>query len=155
MTGLWVRVGHHLVLVGASKLTCFLCEWPKLTSFQCGGWNLTFAFSVGMKSIWLLRGLSKLIWFQCRHRNWLGFLCGCRKWHFCARIKCGGWNLTFEFSVGMKSIWLLLGLSDFYLFQCRDRNWLGFCVAVENDIFVSGSKLTRFLCRGIDKSTWC
>ena len=36
-------------------------------------------------------------------------------------------------------------------FRCRDQNWLGLCVAVKKNLFlVSGSKLSRFLCRGIE-----
>ena len=49
------------------------------------------------------------------------------------------------------------GVSNLTLFQCRDRNRLGFGVRVENDLvlvfrseinllLVLGSKLTRFLC---------
>ena len=39
-----------------------------------------------------------------------------------------------DFGIGMKFAWLC-GLSKLISFQCRDRSGLGFCVAVENDLF--------------------
>ena len=56
-----------------------------------------------------------------------------------------------SFSVGMKLIGLLCGWSILTRFQCRGGIDLGFCVAVENELFlVSGSKLTWFLCKDIE-----
>ena len=40
--GFWMRAANRLVLVWASKLTCFLSGWSILTWFRCRGLNLTF-----------------------------------------------------------------------------------------------------------------
>ena len=99
---------------------------------------------------------AKITWFQCEHRNWLGFCVGGRNWlGFCV---CGrNW---LDFSVGMKLIWLCgcskmtrfhCGGTELTWFQCRDRKWLAFCLAVEKDLFlVYELKFTRFWCRGIE-----
>ena len=53
-----------------------------------------------------------------------------------------GNRIWLDFNVGLKLTWFQSGGSEFLWFECRDRNWRGFCVSVEHDLFwVRGSRI--------------
>ena len=70
--GFFILAENHLVLVWRSNLTSFLCEWSKLTWFQCRDRNW-LRFGVGVENDLVFIFGSKLPWFQHGDRNWLVF----------------------------------------------------------------------------------
>ena len=69
--------------------------------------------------------------------NWLDFSVGDRT--------------SLDSSVGWNGFGCCAGCRKWLHFNLVDRRWFGFCVAVENDLFLaSGSKLAGFLCGGIE-----
>ena len=153
-----------LTWMWASKLTCF-----------CAGVNIDLIFVRGPKITCCWRGYRLTYWFLCGCRNWLGFLRGLKSLDLSLSIEIGliffwaveiklisMWGMEHDLiSVGMKLIWLLCRWSKLTWFQYRDRNWLGFCVAVENGFFfrvwieinsnvVSGHRNQLYITMGIE-----
>ena len=154
----------------ASKLAWFLWRSAKSTWFQRGGSNLTWfqctdeidmvvvrvvendlifvseiridlVFGVRAENHSLLEWASKLTWFCVGGRNWHDVRVGDRTW--------------LDFSVGMKLIRLLYGLSKLTWFQGRDRKWLVFCVAIKTDLISSEwVETSSIFVSGRRKSTW-
>ena len=128
---------------GRSKLTSFLCAPRKRFGFSVGRKLLVFSVGIDIDLVFCVWGENDLIsvwrlidFFSCGWSKLTGFLCPGRKLlSFVSALKwflCGWSELT----------WCQCGRSGFTWFQFRDRNWLGFCVAVGNDlVLVSGSKL--------------
>ena len=174
----WLLCGYHnwfgcrvgvdwLVFCVGGRSRLGFCMWSRnrlifawvveVDFFFSVGDGTCLDFSLGMELIWLLWRWSKLTWFQCRDRNWLGFIVGMgwlffyvggrNRLVFCMR---SGNHLVLEWA--SKLTCFSCGSSQLTWFQCEDRNWLGFVVAVESDLFflVPGSKLTRFLCQGLE-----
>ena len=136
------------------KTVCFFCvgraNW---LDFRVD--KIILDFSLGMKLIWLLCGRSKLTWFLNAGRKSLVVSVSTQvDLYFVwvvqiVLISVLGSNLTW-FQCRMKWIRLCVGCRKWLHFSMVDRHWFGFCVAVENDLFLaSGSKLTVFLWRGI------
>ena len=123
------------------KWNWFLCAGPRLTWFQCGGRScLLVFFCAGRK------------WLVCNVGiDWLGFLCGWSNLiNFCMPtenrlVVVWASNLTSILCGGSKWTWFQCGGSNSTWFQRWDRNWLGFYVGIEDDLFlVSASKFTEF-----------
>ena len=128
-----IRMGIEIDLISVmgSKLTWFLCGWPKMTWFQCGGSELTLISVMG----------SKLTWFLCGGRKWLVLSVGIEIYSVCVFV--GGIELHWIFSVSLNWLDFTVGSRTWYD-QCRDRNWR-FCAGVEDYlVLVSGSKLGCF-----------
>ena len=131
------------------KTVCFFCvgraNWLDFRVDQ-----ILLDFSLGMKLIWLLCGRSKLTWFLNAGRKSLVVSVSTQvDLYFVwvvqiVLISVLGSNLTW-FQCRMKWIRLCVGCRKWLHFSMVDRHWFGFCVAVENDLFLaSGSKLTVF-----------
>ena len=131
----WV-VQIHLISVRGIKFD-LVSVWGSIWFGCCvSGWNWvgfwaqgekSLAFSASMQLDLHFRGWSKLTWSQYE-----------------------GSSLTW-FQCRMKWIWLLCALSKMTPFWCSGSPLICFCVTVENYSFsASGSKITGFLCRGIE-----
>ena len=101
--------------------------------------KLTWTLCRGIKIELNWEWESRLTWFQWHVKIW---------WFL-----CGGSNFTRSLCWWPQLPWFQCGGSNLTRSQGLDRNWLSFCEGVEKYlVLVSGSKLTCFLCRGIEIS---
>ena len=135
------------------KLIRLLCRWMKLACFQCGGSELTWfqcrdrkrlGFCVTVKNDLFLVHVFYFIFtsvFVSGHRNrlniWLGIQIDLRRVMGSKfTLFHGGSNLTRFLCWWSKCFWYQYGALKLTSFQCRNWNWLGFCVGFEKCLVI-------------------
>ena len=115
-------------------MTCFLCGSQNRLRFCVRAENDLF---LACGSIWQF--------IRVGGWNWLG-VCMLAENHL---ILVWASNLTSFLGEWSKLSWFHCGRSNLTWLQCRDRNWLGVDVGIENDsVLFFGSEFTWLLCGG-------
>ena len=153
--------GSKLTLFFAcgSKITCYECEHGNWLGFCDGGRNwLDFSVgdrtwldsSVGWNEFGVCVGCRKWLNFSVVDRHWFGFCVTVENDVFSVRIEINWVFVTgnrnrLDIGVGIKIdyISVIPGLKLTWFYE-RDRNWLGFSVRIELDLFLCGPKSTWF-----------